>query len=51
LTAAIEWYSRYVLAWELANAMESRFFVYALEHALKQGKSDIFNTDQGSRFT
>jgi len=51
LTAVIDWYSRYVLAWELSNTMESRFCVDALEHALIQGRPDIFNTDQGSQFT
>jgi putative transposase len=51
LTAVIEWYSRYVLAWELSNTMESHFCVAALEHALTQGTPEIFNTDQGSQFT
>ncbi len=51
LTAVIDWYSRYVLAWELSSTMESTFCVDALEHALTQGKPDIFNTDQGSQFT
>jgi putative transposase len=51
LTAVIDWYSRYVLAWELSSTMESSFCVDALEHALTQGKPDIFNTDQGSQFT
>lgn len=51
LTAVIDWYSRYVLAWELSNTMESLFCVDALEHALTQGTPGIFNTDQGSQFT
>jgi putative transposase len=51
LTAVIEWYSRYVLAWELSNTLESHFCVAALEHALTQGAPEIFNTDQGSQFT
>ena len=51
LTAVIDWYSRYVLSWELSNTMESLFCVDALEHALTQGTPDIFNTDQGSQFT
>ncbi len=51
LTAVIEWYSRYVLAWELSNTLESRFCVAALEQALTQGTPEIFNTDQGSQFT
>ena len=51
LTAVIEWYSRYVLAWDLSNTLESQFCVAALEQALTQGTPEIFNTDQGSQFT
>jgi len=51
LTAVIDWYSRYVLAWELSNTMESLFCVDALKHALKKGTPEIFNTDQGAQFT
>ncbi len=51
LTAVIEWYSRYILAWDISNTLESQFCVAVLEHALTQGKPEIFNTDQGSQFT
>jgi len=51
LAAVIDWYSRYVLAWELSNTMESLFCVAALQHALTKGNPTIFNTDQGSQFT
>jgi len=51
LTAVIDWHSRYVLAWELSNTMESLFCVDALKHALTKGTPEIFNTDQGSQFT
>ena len=51
LAAVIEWYSRYVLAWELSNSLDSLFCVAALKQALTQGTPDIFNTDQGSQFT
>ena len=51
LAAVIDWYSRYVLAWELSNTMESLFCVAALEQALTQGKPTICNTDQGAQFT
>ena len=51
LTAVIDWYSRYVLAWELSNTMESLFCVDALKHALTKGTPEIFNTDQGAQFT
>jgi putative transposase len=51
LVAIIDWYSRYVLSWRLSNALDSGFCVEALEQALKKGKPDIFNTDQGTQFT
>jgi len=51
LTAVIDWYSRYVLSWELSSTMESIFCIDALERALAHGKPEIFNTDQGSQFT
>lgn len=52
LTAIIDWYSRYVLAWALSNTLEADFCVAALKEAIaKYGAPDIFNTDQGSQFT
>lgn len=49
--AVMDWYSRYVLAWEVSNTMDVDFCVQALEKALKKGKPKIFNTDQGAQFT
>ena len=52
LVAVIDWASRAVLSWPLSNAMDASFCVAALEDALaRQGKPEIFNTDQGSQFT
>jgi len=51
LVAVIDWFSRYVLAWEISITLESQFAVSALKEALSLGKPDIFNTDQGSQFT
>lgn len=51
LTAVMEWHSRYVLAWELSNTLESEFCVAALKRALTRGTPEIFNTDQGAQFT
>jgi len=51
LVAIIDWYSRYVLSWRLSNTLDAGFCVEALEEALKKGKPEIFNTDQGSQFT
>lgn len=51
LTAVIDWFSRYVLAWRLSNSMDVEFCLEALDESLAQGRPEIFNTDQGSQFT
>jgi putative transposase len=51
LVAVIDWYSRYVLSWEISTTLDTDFCLVALEWALKIGKPEIFNTDQGSQFT
>ncbi len=51
LVAIIDWFSRYVLAWELSNTLEADFCVVALDAALRRGRPDIFNSDQGVQFT
>lgn len=52
LVAIMDWFSRYVIAWELSNSMESAFCVATLERALSTRRQpEIHNTDQGSQFT
>ena len=51
LTAVIDWYSRYVLAWELSNTLESDFCLATLDRALRVATPQIFNTDQGTQYT
>jgi putative transposase len=51
LTAVIDWYSRFVLAWKLSNSLDGGFCREVLLEALKKGKPDVFNTDQGSQYT
>ena len=51
LTAVIDWYSRYVLSWELSETMETPFCLRALDRSLKIATPRIFNTDQGAQFT
>ena len=52
LVAIIDWFSRYVLAWEVSVSMDKEFCISALESALrKYGQPEIFNTDQGAQFT
>ena len=51
LVAIIDVYSRYVLSWRLSNTLDADFCVDALQEALRQGRPEIFNTDQGAQFT
>jgi len=52
LVVVMDWASRAVLAWRLSNTLGADFCVEALEEALaRDGRPEIFNTDQGSQFT
>ncbi len=52
LTAVLDWYSRYVLSWELSDSLEGTFCLSVLEQALAVGGvPEIFNTDQGTQYT
>ena len=52
LTAVIDWFSRFVLSWEISNSLESSFCCEVLRRALETyGTPEIFNTDQGSQYT
>lgn len=52
LTVVMDWYSRYVLSWEVSVTMDDSFCVSALERALRcYGAPEIFNTDQGAQYT
>lgn len=51
LAAVMDWFSRYVLSWELSLSLEVDFCVVCLESAFASGQPEIFNSDQGSQFT
>jgi putative transposase len=51
LVAIMDWFSRYVLSWEVSNSLDAFFCLNALERALLRGSPEIFNNDQGSQFT
>jgi len=52
LVAVMDWFSRYVVSWELSVTLDASFCVEALERALAPGRTpEIFNSDQGSQFT
>jgi putative transposase len=51
LVAIMDWYSRYVLAWEVSVTVDSSFCVSALERALIRAQPAIFNSEHGAQFT
>jgi putative transposase len=51
LVAIMDWYSRYVVTWQLSNTLDGLFCLEALDQALAQAQPEIFNTDQGAQFT
>ncbi|MDA3130317.1 IS3 family transposase [Aliibacillus thermotolerans] len=51
LAAVIDWYSRYVISWELDQSLEIGFILDAVQRAFSIAKPVIFNSDQGGHFT
>lgn len=51
LVAIIDWFSRYVVSWELDQTLEVDFVIDAVQRALAQSVPEIINSDQGSHFT
>lgn len=51
LVAIMDWYSRYVVSWEISNTLDVSFCLAALERALSSAQPEIFNSDQGVQFT
>ncbi|MCK5861277.1 MAG: IS3 family transposase [Candidatus Hydrogenedentes bacterium] len=51
LVVVMDWFSRYVIAWELSSTIEADFCIRTLKNALGNGCPGIFNTDQDSQFT
>ena len=52
LCATMDWWSRYVVGWELSNTQDSQFCIRAWERGLEGGRTPLIsNTDQGSQFT
>jgi putative transposase len=51
LVAILDWYSRYVVSWELDQTLEMSFVLTAMQRALTQAVPEICNSDQGSHFT
>jgi putative transposase len=51
LVAVLDWYSRYVVSWQLDQTLELPFVLFAVDMALAQAVPEIWNSDQGSHFT
>jgi len=51
LTAVLDWYSRFVLAWKLSNTLTTDFVIEAMRDALQISLPEIANSDQGVQFT
>ena len=52
LTAAMDVYSRYVVAWDLHNSLDATHVLNVLKKAVStHGHPEIINSDQGSQFT
>jgi putative transposase len=51
LVAILDWFSRYVISWELNQTLELPFVLCAVHRALAQATPRIWNSDQGSHFT
>lgn len=51
LVAVLDWYSRYIVSWELDQSLRQDFVLLAMHNALKHATPQICNSDQGSHFT
>lgn len=51
LMAILDWFSRYVVSWELSLTMDVEFCIRALQGALSEACPVIHNSDQGSQYT
>lgn len=52
LVAIIDWYSRFIVGWELSDTLDTAPVLSALKQAIgRYGKPEIINSDQGCQFT
>jgi putative transposase len=51
LTVQMDWFSRYVIAWELDQTLEIDFVLECLHRALNRATPTIANSDQGCHYT
>jgi putative transposase len=51
LVAVLDWFSRYIVSWELDQSLAQPFVMAAVHRALSVATPVIWNSDQGSHFT
>lgn len=51
LYAVMDWYSRYIIDWQLDQSLEIGFVLETMKRVLAKHKPAIINSDQGSHFT
>ncbi len=51
LVAVVDWYSRYIVDWELSDSLHTGFVATALSRAFSGARPEILNSDQGCQFT
>jgi putative transposase len=51
LVVALDWFSRFILNWQLSQTLEPDFVLKMVDAALLQAVPHIWNSDQGSHFT
>ncbi len=51
LVAIVDWYSRYIVDWELSDSLHTDFVATVVSRALRGSRPEILNSDQGCQFT
>lgn len=51
LFVIIDWYSRYIVDYDLSSTLDKSFVINCLTRALARQKPEIINSDQGGHFT
>jgi len=51
LVAILDWYSRYVVNWQLDHTLDIDFLLVSVDEALASARPFVWNSDQGSHFT
>ena len=51
LFVIIDWYSRYIVDWELSSTLDKGFVLTCMRRALARCRPEIINSDQGGHFT